>query len=107
MGAALERALDGGGDPRVVVAEQERAVAAVVVDVAIAIDVPFVGAFGPLDVDAVGLEVAAVMGDAARQQTAGLRGERRRARRPLAIGGFDGQIGAGWFGHGCSLSAKV
>ena len=93
MRAALECALDGGADLGMVVAEQQRAVAAVIVDVAVAIDVPFVSALAPLDVDAVGLEMAAVMRDAAREQVAGLGGECRRARRAVAIRGFDGQIG--------------
>jgi hypothetical protein len=56
VGAVRQGLLDGGRDLRVVVPEQQGAVAAVVIDGAIAIDVPFVGAVGPLDVDPVGPE---------------------------------------------------
>ena len=101
VGPLPQRQGDRGGDLRMIVAEQERAVAAVIVDVAVAIDVPFVRAQGALDVDAVGLEVAAVVGDAAREQAAGLPGEPGRARRPLAPGGIDGEIGEQGVGHGC------
>jgi hypothetical protein len=45
-----------------VVTEQQRTVAAVIVDVAVAIDVPFVGARATLDVEAVGLQIAAMRG---------------------------------------------
>ena len=102
--AAGERRLRGVADLRMGVAEQERAVAAVVVDVAVAaIDVPLMRALGALDVEAVGLEMAAVVGDAAREQLARLGGQARRARRPLAPGGLDGQIGQGMIGHDPSM----
>ena len=51
-------------------AEQQRAVPAVEVDIAVAIDVPFVGTLRAVDGHAVRLEVARIMRDAAREQIA-------------------------------------
>ena len=77
-----------GGDARMAMAEDQRAVAAVEVDVAVAVDVPFVRPGGAGDIDAVGIDMAGVVGDAAGQQDRrGLAGQLARARRALAIGG--------------------
>ena len=49
-------------------AEQQRAVAAEEVDVAVAVHVPFVRPLRALDIEAVGIEMPRVVGDAAREQ---------------------------------------
>ena len=65
---ALELPGDGLLDGRVVVAQQQRAVAEDVIDEAVAVDVPFVRALRALDVDRERLEVADVVRDAIGQE---------------------------------------
>ena len=74
-------------------AQQQRAMAAEVVDVAVAIDVPLMRPLGALDENAVGVDIAGVVRDAAREQIAGVFCELLRARRPLPIGGDDAGVG--------------
>ena len=74
-GAELGALVHGLGDRlayhRVAMAEQQRTVAAEVVDVAVTIDIPFVRTLGALDIDAVRIDVAGVVRDAAGEQFAG------------------------------------
>jgi hypothetical protein len=52
----------------VAVAEDQRAVTALVIDVGVTVDVPLAPPFRPVDVDRMGKEIAGVVGDAAREQ---------------------------------------
>ena len=81
-------------------AEDQGAVAAEIIDVAVAVDVPLMGAFGAGDVDAVGVDVAGVMGDAGGQQFERLLREVARAGRFLAVGGDDAGVDAGIVDNG-------
>src|SRR6185437_5081354 len=80
-GAELRAGFERGGgrldDDRMPVTEDQCAVAAEEIDVAVAVHVPFVRALRAGDVDAVRVEIARVMGDAARQHL-------RRLARKLA-----------------------
>ena len=78
-GALGRRRRHRRGHLGVAVAEDQRAVAAEEVDVAVAVDVPFVRPGGARDVDAVGVEVAGVVGDAVGEQGRGLRRPGRRS----------------------------
>ena len=60
--------LDHGG---MRMAEQHGAVAAEVIDIFVAIDVPLARALGLGDVDRIGVEIARIVRDAARQHLAG------------------------------------
>src|SRR5258708_14632581 len=101
MCALLQSGVARGYDARMVVPEKERAVAAEIVDVLIAVHVPFARALGVVDIDAVGLHVAGIVGDPARQELLGLGCETRRFWRPLSIGRDDLGVGEG-IGHGQS-----
>ena len=90
--AFIQRLAHRRGHHRVVVAQQQRAVAAEIVDVAVAIDVPLVRALRARDEHAVRIDVARVMGDAAREQLVRLLRQLGRAGRALAIGGDDAGI---------------
>ena len=76
-------------------AEQHGAVAAEIVDIFVAVDVPFARALGPGDMDRIGVEVARIVGDAARQHLAGALKQRTGARRPGLVVGDDGGIRGG------------
>ena len=54
-------------------AQHQRAMAAEKIDVAVAVDIPFVRPGGPIDVDPIGIDVARIVRDAAREQLRGLR----------------------------------
>ena len=66
MGAFRRLLEDGLEDRGMVVAEDHRAVAAPPIDVAVAVDVPLVGAIGAHDVERERREDAPVVGGAAR-----------------------------------------
>src|SRR6202046_4436260 len=87
--AITECRADSRRHRRVTMAQQQRAMAAEEVDIAVAIDVPFVRAGRTLDEDAVGVHIAGIVGDAAGEQFARLVCQRSRTRGPLAIGGDD------------------
>src|SRR5690606_7655659 len=72
------------GDAWMVVAQQQRAVAAAVIDILAAVDVPFARAGGALDVDAVRVLVTGVVRDAAGENAARLLGQLGGARREAA-----------------------
>ena len=76
MRAARRRIRDRAHHHRMVVPEQQRAMAAEIIDVFVAIDVPFARPGGALDVNSVRVQVPPVMRDPARQQ-------RRRLARQL------------------------
>src|ERR1700730_1798583 len=101
MGAALDLLLDRLDDLRMAVAEQQRAMAAEIVDVAIAVDIPFPRPLCPGDIKAVRLDIARIMGDAAREQPAGLLGGGRRTRSRGARGGDERRIWRPGGGHSC------
>ncbi len=75
------------------------AVATEIIDILVAVDIPFARSLGALDIDAVRLDVACVMRDAARQDVDGLGSEALRAPRALAIGGNDLRVGQTVIGH--------
>ncbi len=75
MRAAIERLVHRRHHLRIVVAEEKRAVATEVIDILVAVDIPFARPLGALDIDAVRLDVARVMRDPARQDVDGLGGE--------------------------------
>ena len=90
---------------RMPVAEQQRAMAAVEVDIAVAVHVPFVRPLGAGDVDAVGIEVARIMRDAAGKQRGGLRGQLGRSLGAAGVGGDNAGVAervARGAGHGAS-----
>ena len=91
MGAAVELGVHGLQHRRVVVPQQQRAMAAEIVDVLIAVDVPFQRALGPRHIERVRIQLACVMGDPARQQVARPRRQLGRAwgRRAVALGQAD------------------
>src|SRR4029077_13040030 len=91
--------------PRMAMAEEQRAVATEIVDVAMAVDIPFARTLGPGDVEPIGLDVARIMGDAAGKEPARLLRGGRRARRRGAIGGDDRRIGRQGVGHALLSSA--
>ena len=97
MRACGECGLDGAAHRLVPVAEQQRPVPAEIVDIFVPIDVPFARALGVRDVDAVGIDVARVVGDAAREQRGGLARKLRRAGRAGTVGGDDARIGSHGF----------
>ena len=72
MGAALDLRCTAATTFGMAMAEQQRAVAAEIVDIAIAVDIPFPRPLGAGDVQPVGLDVAGIMRDAAREQPGGL-----------------------------------
>ena len=67
MGAAVDLLLDRLDDLRMAMAEQQGAMAAEIVDVAIAVDIPFPRPLGARDVEPVGFDIARIVGDAARE----------------------------------------
>src|SRR5436305_6014194 len=93
MGAAVERLVHRCQHGGMVMAEQQGAVAAEIVDILVAVDIPFARPLGALDIDAVGLDVAGIVGNAARQDVIGLGGETLGASGALAIGGDDLRVG--------------
>src|SRR5207245_2966429 len=103
MGAPLDLPLDRLDHLRMTMAEQQRAVAAETVDVAMAVDIPFARTLGPGDVETVGLDVARIMGDAAGKEPARLLRGGRRSRGRGAISGDDRRIGRQGVGHAPSL----
>ena len=70
--AARHLPLDGLDHGGVAVAQQQRAVAAEVVDVLVAVDVPLAGARRAGGIDRIGQQRAAVVGEAGGQHLAGL-----------------------------------
>ena len=100
--AVRGRGSNRGGDFRVAVTEDERTVAAEVIDISVAIDIPFMRPLGARDVDAVGIDVAGVMGDARRHQILRLGREIGRAGRLLAVGGDDTRVDTRIFEGGCA-----
>ncbi len=98
LGALGEGLLDRRADDRVIVTEQQSAVPAEVVDVAVAVHVPFMRPLGAGDVDAIGIELAGIVGDTAGKQRRGLPRQRRGPRRMGAIGGSDTGVAAGLLG---------
>src|SRR5262249_51154585 len=70
-------------------AKQERAMAAEIVDIAMAVDIPFSRTLGPCDVQPIGLDVARIMSDAAGKEPASLVRGGRRARGRGTVGGDD------------------
>ena len=77
---------------RMRMAEQERAVAAEIVDILVAIDVPLAGALGPGDMDGIGIEIARIVRDAAGQNLVGTLEQDAGARRPGLVVGDDGGV---------------
>ena len=71
-------------------AEQHRAMAAEIVDILVAVDVPFARPLGPADMDRIGIEVAGIVGDAAGQHFAGALKQRTGRRRPGLVVGDNG-----------------
>jgi len=104
--ALLQLRLRGGDDLRVLVAEQQRAVAAVVVDVFVAVEIPFAGAERVVAVDAVGPQPAGVVDDAARQHLYGLAVALRGALSAAAIRVHDAGFDDGFIGHGAGLCSS-
>ena len=86
LGAFIQRLRTASVTDGVVVAQQQCAVAAEIVDVAIAIDVPFVRALSALDEHAIRIDIARIMRDAAWEQLARLLRQIGRPGRALAIG---------------------
>lgn len=76
---------DGGDHAWMIVAQDEGAVAAEIIDVLISVGVPFVRAVGPLDVDRMRLQVSAGVRHAVGQQRFGALVERSAARRLRGI----------------------
>ena len=81
--------LDDGG---MRMAEQHGAVAAEVIDILVAVDVPLARARGARNVDRIGVEVARVVGDAARQHLMGALEQSRRFARPGLVVGDHGRV---------------
>jgi hypothetical protein len=74
-----------------VVSQDQRPVAAEIVDVFVAVHVPFAGTVGSGDVDAIGRQVARIVGDANSFSESGV-----RSRNAAMIGEFVG-LGSGIF----------
>jgi len=89
----------GFHDRVMAMAEQQRAVAAEVVDIAPAVDVPFARSLGPRDVDSIGLDVARIVRDPAREQIGGALRALGRAGGRGAVGGDDRRVGRQRVGH--------
>ena len=89
MGALRHLPLNRLDDGRMGVAEQQRPVPAEVVDVFIAVDVPFARARRALGVDRIGQQRAGIVGEAGRNGLAGLGIELCRADGTVAVFGFD------------------
>ena len=85
------------------VAEDERPVAADVIDVGVAVRVPLAAATGAVDGDHVGRQVAGVVGDAARKEGVGARGEAGGGLSFLLIGGNDPGVPESVLGHGLAV----
>ena len=79
---------------RVAVAEQQRAVAAEVVDVLVAVDVPLARAFGAGGIDGIGQQRAAVVRQAGRDDLARALVQLGGAARAGAEFGLDLGVGA-------------
>src|SRR5258708_2075131 len=73
---------------RMSVAQDQSAMSAEVIDVTVAVDVPFAGAFGAVDIDGMRPQVADIVGDPAGKNLTGLRIAISRSGR-LANVGFD------------------
>src|SRR5258708_35276456 len=86
LGGAIELRMPRFHEEGVVVAEQKGAVAAEIVDVAVAVDVPLRRAEGAGDVERIGIEMPAVMRVAARQLRARLARQRGGSRRGRLVG---------------------
>src|SRR5262245_40983247 len=93
--AERELALDRGHHSRMAVTEQQCAVAAEIIDVLVAIDVPLAAAGGPRGIDRVGQEGAAVVGEARRDDLARLGVKALRAARARPVLRLDLGIGRG------------
>ncbi len=87
-------------DARVVMAQQQRAVPAVVVHVLVAVDIPLVRSLGAIDIYRVGVQVARIVHDAARQHLPGAPSERLGLGGPLAISGDDFRVRVARVRHG-------
>jgi hypothetical protein len=99
MGAAIELGIDRLDHARIVVTEEERTVAAEIVDIAIAVDVPFQRAAGARDIERIGIEVAAIVREPAGQPGARSLRQRRRARGERLVGGGEREVRQGCDGH--------
>ena len=89
MHAFAELLLDRRQHLGMLVTKQQRTVAAVVVDVFVAVNIPFVRAQRVVTVDSVRRHAPRIVHDAARQHAARFTIELRRARRTRAIGRQD------------------
>ena len=89
MRAEIHLPLHRVDDRRVRMAEQHGAVAAEIVDVFVAIDIPFARALGARDVDRIRVEIARVVRDAARQHFAGALKQRTGTLGPRLVVGDD------------------
>src|SRR6516225_818027 len=92
MRAALDLVVHCLHDLGVTMSEQQRAVSAEIIDIAIAVDVPFPRPFGPRNIETVRLDIARIMGNAARKQSGSSLGVGRRTRGCPAIGGNDRRV---------------
>src|ERR1051325_3398518 len=99
MGAAIELGVHCRHDLGMAMAEQHRAVPAEIIDVAAPVDVPLARPLGVVDVEAIGLDIAGIVCDAARKQGGRRRGARRRSGRSGAIGGDDRRVRRQAVGH--------
>ena len=99
MGAAVELGMHRRHDLGTAMAEQHRAVAAEIIDIAAPVDIPFARALRVVDVDAVGLDVAGIVRDAAWKQLGRLLGAHRGARGGGAVGGDDLRVRGQAVGH--------
>ena len=90
---------------RMIVAEEQGSMTAGIVDVFVAVHVPLAGTRCVGDVDAVGLDVAGVVGDAAGKQGAGAFGESGGAGGHAPVGLDQRRVlqsnGRWWIGGGC------
>ena len=102
MRAELHLALDRLHHGRMAMAEQQRAVAAEVVDVFVAVDVPLAGARCSGGVDRIGHERTAVVRQAGGDHLAGARVKLGRAPRAAPILGLDPRVGSR-LRHACPL----
>jgi hypothetical protein len=99
MRAMVELRVRGFDDLGMVVAEQQRTVAAEIVDILVAVDIPFARSLRPVDIEAIRIETPGIVRQAAREDIAGLLRKAGRTRRLLAVGGNDTRIGEGAVGH--------
>jgi hypothetical protein len=99
MGAAVDLSVHRFGHLGMAMPQQQRAMPAEIVDIAAAVDIPFSRPLGMVDVEAIGLDVTGIVGDAAWEQHRRLLGLRRRARGRGAVGGDDRRVRRQAVGH--------